>query len=138
MSRTTAQVAWQRSNTKLIGLRLNRNQDAAVIAFLEQSAEPPTQLIRRLIREEITRTGWTPPVAAPRPASLSLDGGDSYITPEELQAHQSTIADNWDTITAAMDPEVYADTDANFSPCPLPEFVAHYLERAGKDLILCV
>lgn len=138
MSRTTAQVAWQRSNTKLIGLRLNRNQDAAVIAFLEQSAEPPTQLIRRLIREEITRTGWTPPAAATRPASLSLDGGDSYITPEELQGHQSAIADNWDTITAAMDPEVYADTDANFSPCPLPEFVAHYLERAGKDLILCV
>lgn len=138
MSRTTTQVAWQRSNTRQVGLRFNRNQDAAVIAFLEQSAEPPTQLIRRLIREEITRTGWTPPVAVPRPASLSLDGGDSYITPEELQAHQSAIADNWDTITAAMDPEVYADTDANFSPCPLPEFVAHYLERAGKDLILCV
>ena len=138
MSRTTAQVAWQRSNTRQVGLRFNRNQDAAVIAFLDQSAEPPTQLIRRLIREEIARTGWTPPAEVPRPASLSLDGGESYIPPEELPDHSHAIADNWDTITAAMDPEVYADTDANFSPCPLPEFVAHYLERAGKDLILCV
>ena len=77
MSRTTAQVAWQRSNTRQVGLRFNRNQDAAVIAFLEQSAESPTQLIRRLIREEITRTGWTPPAEVPRPASLSLDGGES-------------------------------------------------------------
>lgn len=129
--------AWQKENTVQVKLRFSRNQDSEAIAFLKASGSP-TQTLRRLIREEITRTGWTPPVAAPRPASLSLDGGDSYITPEELQGHRHAIADNWDTITAAMDPEVYADTDANFSPCPLPEFVAHYLERAGKDLILCV
>ena len=73
MSRTTAQVAWQRSNTRQVGLRFNRNQDAAVIAFLEQSAEPPTELIRRLIREEIARTGWTPPDEPSAPASLSLE-----------------------------------------------------------------
>lgn len=134
---STAQIRWQKEKTQRICLRFNRSADADILAYISQRGEP-LQLIRRLIREEITRTGWTPPAAAPRPASLSLDGGDSYITPEELQAHQSAIADNWDTITAAMDPEAYADTDANFSPCSLPEFVAHYLERAGKDLILCV
>ena len=134
---STAQIRWQKEKTQRICLRFNRSADADILAYISQRGEP-LQLIRRLIREEIARTGWTPPVAAPRPASLSLDGGDSYITPEELDSHRHAIADNWDTITAAMDPEVYADTDANFSPCPLPEFVAHYLERAGKDLILCV
>lgn len=134
---STAQIRWQKEKTQRICLRFNRSADADILAYISQRGEP-LQLIRRLIREEITRTGWTPPAEVPRPASLSLDGGESYITPEELPDHRHAIADNWDTITAAMDPEVYADTDANFSPCPLPEFVAHYLERAGKDLILCV
>lgn len=137
MSHTSTLNAWQRANTVQVKLRFSRNQDADAIAFL-QSTGSPTQTLRRLIREEIARTGWTPPVEVPRPASLSLDGGESWITPEELPDHPHAIADNWDTITAAMDPEAYADTDANFSPCPLPEFVAHYLERAGKDLIVCV
>lgn len=134
---SSAQVKWQKANTRLVGIRLNQEKDTDIIAYLDIIGSP-TQLIRRLIREEIARTGWTPPAEVPRPASLSLDGGESYIPPEELPDHRHAIADNWDTITAAMDPEVYADTDANFSPCPLPEFVAHYLERAGKDLILCV
>lgn len=134
---STAQIRWQKEKTQRICLRFNRSADADILAYISQRGEP-LQLIRRLIREEITRTGWTPPAEVPRPASLSLDGGESYITPEELPDHRHAIADNWDTITAAMDPEVYADTDANFSPCSLPEFVAHYLERAGKDLILCV
>lgn len=134
---STAQIRWQKEKTQRICLRFNRSADADILAYISQRGEP-LQLIRRLIREEITRTGWTPPAEVPRPASLSLDGGESYISPEELPDHRHAIADNWDTITAAMDPEVYADTDANFSPCPLPEFVAHYLERAGKDLILCV
>ena len=134
---STAQIRWQKEKTQRICLRFNRAADADILAYISQRGEP-LQLIRRLIREEITRTGWTPPAEVPRPASLSLDGGESYIPPEELPGHRHAIADNWDTITAAMDPEVYADTDANFSPCPLPEFVAHYLERAGKDLILCV
>lgn len=134
---STAQIRWQKEKTQRICLRFNRSADADILAYISQRGEP-LQLIRRLIREEITRTGWTPPPEVPRPASLSLDGGESYIAPEELPDHRHAIADNWDTITAAMDPEVYADTDANFSPCPLPEFVAHYLERAGKDLILCV
>lgn len=134
---STAQIRWQKEKTQRICLRFNRSADADILAYISQRGEP-LQLIRRLIREEITRTGWTPPAEVPRPASLSLDGGESYITPEELPDHRHAIADNWDTITAAMDPEAYADTDANFSPCSLPEFVAHYLERAGKDLILCV
>lgn len=134
---STAQIRWQKEKTQRICLRFNRSADADILAYISQRGEP-LQLIRRLIREEITRTGWTPPAEVPRPASLSLDGGESYITPEQLPDHRHAIADNWDTITAAMDPEAYADTDANFSPCSLPEFVAHYLERAGKDLILCV
>lgn len=134
---STAQIRWQQEKTQRVGLRFNLDRDADILAYISQQGAP-LQLVRRLIREEIARTGWTPPVEVPRPASLSLDGGESFILPEELPDHPHAIADHWDTIAAAMDPEAYADTDSNFSPCPLPEFVAHYLERAGKDLIVCV
>ena len=55
---SSAQVAWQRANTKQVGLRLNRNQDGDIIDYLEATGSP-SQTIRRLIREEIARTGWT-------------------------------------------------------------------------------
>lgn len=132
---STAQVKWQKANTRQVGLRLNQNQDADVIAYLESSGSP-TQTIRRLIRDEIARTGWKPQQPAPRPASLSLDGGTTWVTPDSLPAAEGAIAANWDAITAAMDQDLYADTDANFSPCSLPDFLRHYLDAAGKDLIV--
>ena len=64
--------AWQKANTVQVKLRLSRNKDSEAISFL-QSTGSPTQTIRRLIREEITRTGWTPPDEVPCPASLSLE-----------------------------------------------------------------
>lgn len=132
---STAQVKWQRANTRQVGLRLNRKQDGDIIDYLE-STGAPSQTIRRLIRDEIARTGWKPQEAATRPASLSLDGGATWITPDSLPAAEAAIASNWDAITAAMDQELYADTDANFSPCSLPDFLRHYLAAAGKDLIV--
>lgn len=129
---SSAQVTWQRANTKQVGLRLNRNQDGDIIDYLEASGTP-SQTIRRLIREEIARTGWQP-ATAPHPASLSLDGGATWIPPEALPAAESAIAARWDDITAAMDTQIYDDISANFSPCPLPEFVRHYLEQSGDDL----
>ena len=66
---------------------------------------------------------------------MSLDGGTPWIPPDSLPAAEATIAANWDAITAAMDPQLYEDIDTNYSPCPLPDFVAHYLERSGADLI---
>ena len=131
----SAQVAWQKVNTKEVKLRLNRNQDPDIIAFLE-STGAAQQTIRRLIRDEIARTGWKPQQPAPRPASLSLDGGATWIAPDSLPAAEGAIAANWDAITAAMDQDLYADTDANFSPCSLPDFLRHYLDAAGKDLIV--
>ena len=132
---STAQVAWQKANTRQIGLRLNQNQDADVIAYLESTGSP-TQTIRRLIREEIARTGWTPAPPRSPSASLSLDGGHTFTPPEDLDYIDSAIAANWDAITAAMDQDLYADTDANFSPCSLTDFLRHYLAAAGKDLIV--
>ena len=132
---STAQITWQRQNTRQVGLRLNRNQDSDIIDYLESTGSP-SQTIRRLIREEIARTGWKPQQPATRPASLSLDGGATWITPDSLPAAEAAIAANWDTITAAMDQYLYADTDANFSPCSLPDFLRHYLAAAGKDLIV--
>ena len=132
---STAQVKWQRANTRQVGLRLNRKQDGDIIDYLE-STGAPSQTIRRLIRDEIARTGWKPQQPATRPASLSLDGGTTWIAPDSLPAAESAIAANWDAITAAMEPQLYEDIDTNYSPCPLPDFVAHYLERAGKDLIV--
>lgn len=131
---STAQYTWQKANTRRIELRLNRNQDGDIIDYLAAIAAPQ-QYIRRLIREEIARTGWKPQRPATRPAALSLDGGTTWITPDSLPAAEATIAANWDAITAAMDPQLYEDIDTNYSPCPLPEFVAHYLERSGADLI---
>lgn len=132
---STAQITWQRQNTRQVGLRLNRNQDSDIIDYLESTGSP-SQTIRRLIREEIARTGWKPQQPATRPASLSLDGGATWITPDSLPAAEGAIAANWDAITAAMDQDLYAETDANFSPCSLPDFLRHYLSAAGKDLIV--
>lgn len=132
---SSAQVAWQRANTKQVGLRLNRNQDGDIIDYLEATGTP-SQTIRRLIREEIARTGWVAPSAAPHPASMSLNGGESWILPEELEDEEGAIASRWDDITAAMEPQLYEDTDANYSPCSLPEFIRHYLEQSGQDLVV--
>lgn len=132
---STAQVAWQRQNTRQVGLRLNRNQDADIIDYLESTGSP-SQTIRRLIRDEIARTGWTPTPPRSPAASLSLDGGQTFTPPEDLDYIDGAIAARWDDITAAMDQDLYADTDANFSPCSLPDFLRHYLAAAGKDLIV--
>lgn len=132
---STAQVTWQRQNTRQVGLRLNRNQDADIIDYLESTGSP-SQTIRRLIRDEIARTGWTPTPPRSPAASLSLDGGQTFTPPEDLDYIDSAIAARWDDITAAMDQDLYADTDANFSPCSLPDFLRHYLAAAGKDLIV--
>lgn len=131
----TALNTWQKANTVQVKLRFSRNQDADSIAFL-QSTGSPTQTIRRLIREEIARTGWTPTPSRTASASLSLDGGQTFTPPEDLDYIDSAIAARWDDITAAMDQDLYADTDANFSPCSLPDFLRHYLAAAGKDLIV--
>lgn len=132
---STAQVTWQRQNTRQVGLRLNRNQDADIIDYLESTGSP-SQTIRRLIRDEIARTGWTPTPPRAASASLSLDGGQTFTPPEDLDYIDGAIAARWDDITAAMDQDLYADTDANFSPCSLPDFLRHYLAAAGKDLIV--
>lgn len=131
----SAQVAWQKVNTKEVKLRLNRNQDPDIIAYLE-STGAAQQTIRRLIREEIARTGWTPTPPRTASASLSLDGGQTFTPPEDLDYIDGAIAARWDDITAAMDQDLYADTDANFSPCSLPDFLRHYLAASGKDLIV--
>lgn len=56
---STEQVTrWQKNNTKLIGLRLNQSKDSDIINYLAATGAP-LQTIRRLIREEIARTGWT-------------------------------------------------------------------------------
>lgn len=132
---STAQIAWQREKTQRVCLRFNRVNDADILEYLAATGAP-LQEIRRLIREEIARTGWKPQQPATRPASLSLDGGDTWITPDSLPAAEGAIAANWDAITAAMEPQLYEDIDTNYSPCPLPEFVARYLEIAGADLVV--
>lgn len=131
----TALNTWQKANTVQVKLRFSRNQDADSIAFL-QSTGSPTQTIRRLIREEIARTGWTPTPPRTASPSLSLDGGQTFTPPEDLDYIDGAIAARWDDITAAMDQDLYADTDANFSPCSLPDFLRHYLSAAEKDLIV--
>lgn len=132
---STAQIAWQREKTQRVCLRFNRVNDADVLEYLTATGAP-LQEIRRLIREEIARTGWTPTPPRSPSASLSLDGGQTFTPPEDLDYIDSAIAARWDDITAAMDQDLYADTDANFSPCSLPEFLRHYLAAAGKDLIV--
>ena len=127
--------SWKKANTRQINLRLNRHQDADAIAFLDASGSP-CQVIRRLIREEIARTGWVNPANIPRPASLSLDGGRSFITPEELSANAYRICGHWDAIVDAMAPEYYDAVDSAHSPCPYPEFLVHYLALSGEDLIV--
>lgn len=132
---STAQIAWQREKTQRVCLRFNRINDADVLEYLTATGAP-LQEIRRLIREEIARTGWTPTPPRSPSASLSLDGGQTFTPPEDLDYIDSAIAARWDAITAAMDQDLYADTDANFSPCSLPDFLRHYLAAAGKDLIV--
>lgn len=54
---STAHDNWQKANTKQVLLRLSKNQDGDIMAYLEASGAP-AKTIRRLIREEIARTGW--------------------------------------------------------------------------------
>lgn len=51
---SSAQVEWQRKNTKEIKLRLSINQDPDIIAYLESTGAPQQEL-RRLVRQEIQR-----------------------------------------------------------------------------------
>lgn len=132
---SSAQVAWQREKTQRVCLRFNRVNDADVLAYLA-ATNAPLQEVRRLIRDEIARTGWTPSAPAPSAPSLSLDGGETWIPLDSLDDSAADIAARWDEITAAMDPQLYEDTDANYSPCPLPEFLRHYLEASGQNLIV--
>lgn len=127
--------AWQKANTVQVKLRFSVNQDSDSIAYL-QSTGSPTQTIRRLIRDEIARTGWTPSAPAPSAPSLSLDGGETWIPLDSLDDAAADIAARWDEITAAMEPQLYEATDSNYSPCPLPEFLRHYLEASGQNLIV--
>lgn len=132
---STAQIAWQREKTQRVCLRFNRVNDADILEYLAATGAP-LQEIRRLIRDEIARTGWTPTPPRSPAASLSLDGGQTFTPPEDMDYIDSAIAARWDDITAAMDQDLYADTDANYSPCSLPDFLRHYLAAAGKDLIV--
>lgn len=131
---STAQYTWQKANTRRIELRLNRNQDGDIIDYLA-AMDAPQQYIRRLIRDEIARTNWQPAPTRPPVPALSLDGGETFLSPDDLEDCPG-ISARWDAITAAMDQDLYADTDANYSPCSLPDFLRHYLDAAGKDLIV--
>ena len=56
---STEQITkWQKNNTKLIGLRLNQSKDSDIINYLEETGAP-LKTIRRLVRDEIARTGWS-------------------------------------------------------------------------------
>ena len=55
---TEQTTRWQKNNTKLIGLRLNQSKDSDIINYLEETGAP-LQTIRRLVRDEIARTGWS-------------------------------------------------------------------------------
>ena len=131
---STAQVLWQKSNTKEVKLRLNRNQDPDIISYLE-STGTAQQTIRRLIRDEIARTNWQPAPARPAGPALSLDGGETFLSPDDLE-DSPDLSTRWDAITAAMEPELYAAIDEDYSPCPLSDFIRHYLDAAGKDLVV--
>ena len=131
---STAQVKWQKANTRLIGIRLNREKDPDILAYLDTVGNP-TQLIRRLLRDEIARTGWQPAPARPAGPALSLDGGETFLAPDDLEDCPD-LSTRWDAITAAMEPELYAAIDEDYSPCPLSEFVRRYLDAAGKDLVV--
>ena len=55
---SAAHEEWQRRNTVEIKLRLSRNRDPEIIAYLESTGAPQQEL-RRLVRQEILRTGRT-------------------------------------------------------------------------------
>ena len=57
------------------------------------------------------------------------------MAPDDLEDNPD-LSTRWDSITAAMDPDIYAAIDEDYSPCPLHEFIRHYLEAAGKDLVV--
>lgn len=47
---------YDRKNTKLVGMKLNRNTDADILNFLEKQ-ENIQGYLKRLIREDIEKTG---------------------------------------------------------------------------------
>ena len=80
---STSLIRWQQANTKQVNLRFNRNRDGDIIDYLESTGSPP-QTIRRLIRDEIARTGWEPsrPEKAPDEAAEALESQDIIEYPD--------------------------------------------------------
>lgn len=49
-------MEYDRKNTKLIGMKLNRNTDKDILAFLEKQ-ENIQGYLKRIIREDMTKAG---------------------------------------------------------------------------------
>ena len=56
MAETEAHKAWTKANTQFVGIRLNNNLDADIIAKLKQQTSVQGY-IKALIREDIKKAG---------------------------------------------------------------------------------
>lgn len=74
------------------------------------------------------------------PKEISLDNGRHWLEPQmvlELVDDEIEELDRlWDAIVSAMDDELREAVHAEFSPCSKQEFLAEYLKRAPRDIIV--
>ena len=62
---------------------------------------------------------------------ISIDNGNSWITPQEAIAGMS-----WDVIAHYMEDEAREAVHADLAPCSNLNFLTRYLEIADHDLII--
>lgn len=88
-----ARQKYAKNHEKFISVRLNRTNDADIIARLE-AASNKMGYIKRLIRDDIKRTGWTYKAPAPVPPEPVEPVPTREQTPEEL-AELEAIKKAW-------------------------------------------
>lgn len=65
---------WQKKNTKVINMRLNKYADADIIKFLE-GTDNKQGLLKELIRSEMDKRGFV----CPHPSKKEIDAYEEYL-----------------------------------------------------------
>lgn len=120
--------------SRFFGLKLNRNNDGAMIEHLEQQGNIQ-EYLKNLISNDM-RGGKTM-------KEISLDNGRTYLNAhdaiEELrkqsEEYEVPFAKLWQNIADLMDDDTRETVHAELAPCTEEEFLARYLEIAPDDLI---
>ena len=82
------------------------------------------------IRPEIVSSSGSP-AATSEPKAISIDNGNTFVTPEEAIEGM-----RWEVIAHYMEDDAREQVHYELAPCTNLEFLTRYLEVATSDLII--